>query len=286
MKLETVMVEIVLGCNLRCLHCPVGNWNMFGDRKPSSMTLEIFNKVLQQVPNGCQVHLGAMGEPTLNQDFEKMAELSCNRGHPTFTTTNATRLHEFDTGKLKELFDGITISVDGWQDSYLRHRRNSDWDVVLRNIIKLARAKGKSSITVASIESILTYQDNIKAQDYWANIGVHMCKLPLDNYCGQLILPAELGPCLSSAQRDWKSGKRISCELLSRCMHVNPQGRAFTCCHDLRNDIQLRGINDPGGLVEAWNTDIQKLRDEHSKEEFRFPCSKCNMTRPLLRRES
>lgn len=278
-KLSMAMVEVVLGCNLSCGHCPVGKWSLFGGRKPIRMTMDTFEKVLSQLPDDCQVHLGVMGEPTLNPDFMSMAELSVSQGRPTFTTTNATKLHLMDLPRLKRLMTGLTVSMDGWDESYSAHRSGCEWDVVLSNVHSLIRADGDCDIVVASIESDFTKGDVYRAKDYWENLGVKFTILPLDDYCGQLDLPPGMGKCRTRNGKDW-SGPRKPCELIGRCIHVNPLGRAFTCCHDLRNDIPLRGINDPGGLVSAWEEDMSSLRGRHERLDFPFPCSDCSMTIP------
>lgn len=240
------------------------------------MSFEIFKAILDQIPAGCRIHLGAMGEPTLNPNLIEMAELSSSTGHPTISTTNASRLHLIDAARLKAALVDMTISIDGWNGSYQRHR-NLDWNLVFHNTNFFSKIPGKCKLTIASIDSDITTKDNDQSTPYWESIGAIHSRLPLDDYCGQLALPAELGRCRTNDRRS-TSKPRKRCNLIQDVMHVTFEGRAFTCCHDLQGKIKLGSFNEPGGLQKAWEKDMGELRAKHEKRDFPFPCSACNMT--------
>lgn len=277
-NLKTVMVEVVLGCNLGCKHCPVPTFEqrLFGSRQRGTMSLTTFEKILLQLPPACQIHLGVMGEPLLNPDIAEMSEMSSLVGHPTFLTSNATMLSGTLALKLKNTLDLMVLSIDGWGSSYEKMRPGSTWNTVHDNAVSFLKLPGRCSVNIAQIDSALTLEDNMNSKTYWENLGAKVFRLPLDDYCGQLKMPEYLGFLGGMRKHD---KQRTPCELIQRCMHVTIEGRAFPCCHDLStSSIFARGIDDEGGLRAAWEEDFEVLRDRHRLGNFPFPCSSCSLT--------
>ncbi len=122
--LKSADPRITHACDHECPHC----WaNLYGKH----MTVETFEHVLDLAQeNGLTEIQFTGGEPTLNKQLIKMAEMARNRGFQTILRTHGRHMtREFDkkTGKtwaqaVAENFDEIIVSIDGTAEANFKMR--------------------------------------------------------------------------------------------------------------------------------------------------------------------
>lgn len=138
--------EVSSICNFRCSMCLMGQ---LSDKRPPNMTFEDFKASLDEQYGLIEVKLQGLGEPLLNKDFFKMAELVVQRDIWARTSTNASLLHVNDN--YKKMIDvglgEIQISIDGaTKNTFEKIRVGADFDRIVENVKLIndyARSKGE-----------------------------------------------------------------------------------------------------------------------------------------------
>ena len=111
-RLSIVQYSISAGCNLNCRYCYATD--RVESRWPR-MTLADYRRVTDEV---CELSGHAKftltgGEPLLNKDCMAIARHIKERGHYVDLLTNATLITEENVGEVAEVFDMVTVSMDG-----------------------------------------------------------------------------------------------------------------------------------------------------------------------------
>lgn len=109
---EVYWIDTSSFCNLKCIMCPQHKGL---ERQRSSMTLDLFKKIIDQIyQNNPLVKLYHSGEPFLNKDIFRMIDYANSRGCKTMIHTNATLLDkEMSIKILDSPLDHISFSFDG-----------------------------------------------------------------------------------------------------------------------------------------------------------------------------
>lgn len=107
-------IENVSRCNFRCTMCTVADWPK--GRRAEDMTLQAFERLLDEQVGLLEIKLQGVGEPLLQRDpFFAMIRAARARHIWVRTTTNASLLHLKDN--LRQLVDAdpneIQVSIDG-----------------------------------------------------------------------------------------------------------------------------------------------------------------------------
>lgn len=83
---EMPMMEFttIIGCSVNCKFCPqnlfVKKYFEVNPNRPSNMSLETFEKCLNNLPHDCHLSFGGMSEAFLNDDCGEMLKLACATG--------------------------------------------------------------------------------------------------------------------------------------------------------------------------------------------------------------
>ena len=138
---DSIMIEPISLCNLRCPLCPIGAREL--KRPLGTMTVENFRRILDNVgPQLRTLALWNQGEPTLCEELPEMIRIAHDRGIFTTTSTNGTLLlRENLTDRLIESgLDELIVSVDGIsQETYEHYRVGGQ----LSNVVSGIRALRK-----------------------------------------------------------------------------------------------------------------------------------------------
>src|SRR5438105_1260337 len=137
---QTIHIETVMGCNLRCPMCPVSNTREFmNGREFTYMASTLYRQIIEELSvSGCRhdIWLNQLGEPTLHKQIVEFVRLGRSRGHDVSMTSNGTRL----TPKLSDALiqTGLTrivFSIDGAdQTTYEKIRVGGRYADVVRNV--------------------------------------------------------------------------------------------------------------------------------------------------------
>lgn len=133
--------ENVSRCNFHCTMCKVSEWPK--GRRAADMSLENFQKIIDQQTGLLEIKVQGLGEPTLQgDDFFAMIAYARARHIWVRTTTNASLLHLKDNYR-KLILSGaneIQISIDGADaTSYEAIRQGGNFAKVTENCALLNR---------------------------------------------------------------------------------------------------------------------------------------------------
>ena len=126
-------LEVTNRCNLLCETCP----RTFEDLEPpADMSMELFRKIVDQVPDVARVVLHGVGEPMLVKHLPDMIRYLKARGTHVLFNTNGTllapRKHReiIDTG-----LDELRVSLDAAEAAtFLKVRGKDMFDRIVRNV--------------------------------------------------------------------------------------------------------------------------------------------------------
>jgi MoaA/NifB/PqqE/SkfB family radical SAM enzyme len=279
---DLVMIETVIGCNLRCEMCPVPNSKLLmNGRTTTTMKLETFHRILEEIADKPRrLHLNQMGEPLLNKTIFEFVTLAKKSGHIVSLTTNGTLMNEDIARKLLIAgVDHITFSVDGYEArTYESIRIGANYEEVRSNIEQFCRLRKdlnkNTSVQIDCILSDLTRSEIASMQNYWLNKVDCINAINLDDWAGKHILPSKFGV------RNWvesASGKsRYPCDLLWTTIAISAEGFVMYCCHDYKLLSNLPNVNEKS-LKQIWKDRVSEERKKHCEERIdKDPCVLCD----------
>jgi len=136
---DYIEVETTTYCNMNCKMCE----NTYWDEKPEHMSLENFKFILDQFPKLKWIGVTGIGQSFLNPDFMKMVKL-CKDREIYIEMYDNFRFLDYKKSKkmVKWGLDKIYVSIDAaTEETYKKVRPGSDWNIVMKNIKDMDRAK-------------------------------------------------------------------------------------------------------------------------------------------------
>ncbi len=133
----TMDVEPTTGCNFRCTMCQVSSPGF----KAKNMSLDTFEKLIEQNPQLIKIKLQGMGEPLVNKNFFEMINICDKNGVFVETVTNGSLLNDKNIEKIinSNSIYKVSISVDGsTKKTFENIRVKSNFDNVINNIKNLS----------------------------------------------------------------------------------------------------------------------------------------------------
>ncbi len=162
-----VAVEITHRCNLRCKYCYVGNRS-----NPQTLSLEAIKHIIDDMRDlQCTTLILGGGEPTLHPQFDKILEYAYKKGMTTHIVTNGTTdlpdyLEKYSSEDRHRF--GVTISLDSPKEIHEEMRKNAKFEIIERNIHRLAELGWKPSLqTTVSLENYRYIPDLLKLIKSW-----------------------------------------------------------------------------------------------------------------------
>jgi organic radical activating enzyme len=278
---DLVQIETAMACNLRCPMCPVpfSKENMDG-RGASVMKLDTYREIIRQISDRPRtIGLTIMGEPLINKRIVEFVKIGKAAGHTMALTTNATLLTETLSSELLSAgLDSLTVSFDGAEkETYERIRIGAEYEAVITNVKQYVelrnRINPRSQIHLHCIVSDLTrnQQDGFKAM--WTGLADHITFLTLDDWNGQMELPAEFG--FVEHHINTSEPAPVGCDLLWNVLSFSSGGKPIYCCNDYKLQSALPGIFEQP-IAKTWATDIARERARHAGNAVDSgPCLEC-----------
>lgn len=285
---DLVMIETVVGCNLRCEMCPVPqSKSSMNGRTTTFMSMQTFQAILAAIADKPRkLHLNQLGEPLLNREIAQFVALGKQGGHWVSLTTNGTLMDEETAHRLLQAgIDRVTFSIDGFHAAtYEGIRKGADYEKVRGNVerfCKLKRELGlRTEVQIDCIDSDLTRDEIPLMQKYWLDKVDRLNTIPLDDWAGKHELPVRFG------LRNWVSkagdGSRYPCDLLWTTVSVSAEGRGMYCCHDYKFLSELPSVNETP-LKEIWREQLSRERRKHVTGSIDGePCLHCDAWKTRL----
>lgn len=233
-------------CNNKCPYCTYKRWNLESGKR--SMTIAEFVKYVERMlllgVKG--IILTGGGEPTVNPDFQSIADWLTEQGIHWGINTNFNNLYYVKPDYLK-------VSLDGWAEESYKHSRGvSKYKEVRGNIQKYCKWKKENSPqTSVGIQMVAENADDISSF-YYANCDLDVDYIvirPVESTCGEYYadinhrsrVPEILAQIAYLQKQDSRVKSNFKWQLLDSfqddCigqwaqLAVNEKGEVMYCCH-------------------------------------------------------
>lgn len=166
LKPTKVRIEATNKCNLNCVSCYM-RADKTGEVKYGYLKAEDFKNFLRKNKYIKEVELSDNGEIFLNPELVEIMKIAYEN-KVRLTAENGVNFNKVDDETLDALakykFKKIMIAIDGAsQDSYVKYRRNGNFDKVIENIRKLNEYKKKYNSQYPELEwayIVMSYNEN------------------------------------------------------------------------------------------------------------------------------
>jgi len=258
-KITSIQFEVTNSCNLKCKMCPVNNGMK---RKKGFINFNLFKKILDENP---KVEFGLFfnwGEPLLHPKILEMLTYAKFKGIKTFITTNITLLDSEE--KMKKFLEcdleRITISLDGFEDSYTKIR-GYDYNIVEKRIKDLIRLRNELGLrTKIDINMVIMPETEKYVPEFhkkWSEVVDRI----------------QIQPNISFTPRKRKARCK---EFWRGNVIILWDGKVVPCCVDYEGEMILGNANIEK-LSKIWNSNKAKqYRKMHNKKQFPKVCQNCN----------
>jgi len=122
--LESVYWICTQACNLRCTYC---YQDATIPRRHELSTEEAKDLIAQAAEAGASTFIFTGGEPFVRRDLLELARFSRGCSLATHVITNGYYIAEHNVNQVKEVFDNVTITVDGVREHHDRSRGRGSW---------------------------------------------------------------------------------------------------------------------------------------------------------------
>lgn len=133
-----LQVEPTILCNLECSFCI----NPFLPRERTSLTVEKFTRILDEVPSTTKISLVGIGESLMNKQLFEIIRHAKSRGIQIGTTSNGTFMTDRLLSEILESgLDWLNFSIDGaTKATYEKMRPGATFEEMLANIQRVVTA--------------------------------------------------------------------------------------------------------------------------------------------------
>lgn len=150
-----IYLEVTNRCNLLCETCPR---TFEALEPPADMSMELFTRIIDQVPNLQRVVLHGVGEPMLVRHLPQMIRVLKDRGIYVLFNTNGTLL---SPKKRREMLDSgldeLRVSIDAADAaSFLKVRGRDMFDRIVANVAGLTALQAETGTTLPRVSIWLT----------------------------------------------------------------------------------------------------------------------------------
>ena len=283
MKLERAVVEVFGGCNYSCSMCPQSTGR--GSNWTRKMPLDLFERILDQLPGTPIINLEGSGEPTMAKALPLYVEACTKRGLKSFMYCNGTHLRgQFMRDTIDAGLDFVRFSCIGYNPKLYKQWMSQDrFDYVKSNAIETQNyiTQSNSTCEVSSYHLILDPAQTEYEIEQYRNNWID----PVDcigyiwkqhNWSGNY------DPNYAREPKPKKTcGRPFAPEITVRAGGLGGLNGAVTpCCQTMgppNEDKSVLGHFQNQSFKDIWYGDeYNKLRKAHEMEEWPDYCNNCD----------
>jgi MoaA/NifB/PqqE/SkfB family radical SAM enzyme len=162
-ELKSIGVEITGRCNLQCRHCYMrSSLSAKEDELKTDEWRMFFSEIRKDFGNNVGIRLTG-GEIFLREDIFELLEFLEEEGFVVSVVSNGLLINEENVKKISKLIAGISISLDGFEESHNYLRGGNFYKKTLENIKLLKENKIIPSIKTAVFQKNINELDDFYA---------------------------------------------------------------------------------------------------------------------------
>ena len=278
-----VSLELASACNQWCTYCYHSDAKHLPFTKgimPSTVAFKIIEQSAELGINALKFNW--KGESTLHPEFKTITHYAKTfAGGSVFIDRLTNSNFKFPTNK-DDIFDGlcnqtkVKISFDSFdRDIHNTQRAGGDWDLTFANINKFynypGRIKSKTKMVVQAVRTKLNENEDLVylIKKHWPESGASV----RDMVGGRV--QKDLS-ALEARRRD--PSARQSCLQAHVRLIFNKDGKAFPCCPDIGEKLELGDIRNES-VKEIFNSAYARNLRMELKSGLAFhgdPCLNCS----------
>lgn len=291
-EITSIRLESSTKCQLRCPNCPTGE-HLGKERIVGwgSLQADNFRKLIGENPRIKIVELSNWGEMFLNKDLPAILKHAHENG-VELTAMNGTNFNSVTENMAEALvryqFKQLRVSIDGArQETYVRFRRNGNFDRVIKNIEMVNRYKEKYNSAYPRMFWVFiafTYNEHEIPE---ARAHAERLRMQFDvsyNFDPTYdeIESEHDGPGVPSIS-SWTKERYIKdfvpCPQLWHAPQINFDGNLLGCCHN--TNYGHYGNVFETGLMDCLESEMYTYTKEmilgEQPERADSPCAKCSI---------
>ena len=281
-----IVLENTNVCNLRCIHCPIGNgWTETPHYKPTYMKWKTYKMIIDEISKYQiqQLIFSPEGENLVHPQFIDQLNYAKKNGIEKITViTNGLTLDNraIINNKKSEITnieailsnepEVINISLDAAKkETYEKIRVGSDYHRVWSNIHRLINSRDKENLKTKIMLNIIEQKENNDEvelfKNYWGGLADRILVRPYLNNLG-----------LTPNKSKDKIPERWPCPQLWKRVSINAKGDIRFCVVDW-DDKSVMGNIEKNSIKSIWeNQEYNNLRNCHLNGDFKSGQSICD----------
>lgn len=290
--LGTVALYLTKACNLRCSYCFLDA----GKPHPDELTTQEYVNLLGELRGqGVQTLQWLGGEPMLRPDLFEIAAAGQALDFDMHLLTNGTLATPANARKVKELFQGVQVSLDGLSDVNDEFRGKGSFERITKGLRTLLDADNK-----VVVSCVVTRRNINRLQEYFeylANLGVKNLHFMNLQSCGRGrdapstgVPTFEFAWTLTKLWEQWRDvflipipkllklprrDPKMNCHPGNGVVEIDSIGRVFPCYFFMERGVAAGSIRE-SSLSRIYSDSflLNKLRS--NTVDTRWKCKDCD----------
>ncbi|OGM55831.1 hypothetical protein A3F62_02105 [Candidatus Woesebacteria bacterium RIFCSPHIGHO2_12_FULL_44_11] len=260
-----ILLDVTNRCPLSCIRCPVPILRVQPEYRPGDMSLDLFKKLTDQIPQETILTITGDGEPLVVRALPEMIKTTTEKGITVRLITSGLVMSErVMRGLLEAEVDFMDFSLDAaTKESYDLVRLDSNYDKVVGHVNRFLELRkeiqednSKTKVLVSMIDQPETHNEIPDFFELWQDKVDRVYVRPLHSVAGYVPMEGrnDIG----------NSPDRIPCRILWDRLVVSHKGDVYFCPLGWgRESAMLGNINDQT-IQEIWSGErLKTLREAH-----------------------
>lgn len=278
LPLQTLVLETVAACNLRCAYCVHGA-GLLPRRTPALIDLGLVGRVLAQVGQVQTCYPALWGEPTLHPQLLEILGAVRAHARSVVLTTNGTQVDERTAAGIARRVDRVLVGFPAaTAATYAAICGADQFDAAVRGLRLLAAELPQATSWVYVVTRANEHEIDA-ARALAAQLGVDLLLKPA------WLLPgarAAAAAARALGRYDAAGTPRVdphTCRAFWEALQVLADGRVTTCCYDFGNEVVVGDAGTQHVIDDIWHgAAYAALRAEHTAGRLAGFCQRnCGM---------
>lgn len=262
---EQILLDVTNRCPLSCIRCPQPILRVQPEYVPGDMPYELFQTLVDQIPQGTILTITGDGEPLVVRDLPKMVKYGTDNEVVVRVITSGLIMSERTTRELLEAnVSFMDFSLDAaTKEGYDQVRLDSNFDKVMSNVSRFLAMRDEiqgedpeTKVLVNMIDQPETHDEIPMFHQMWGDKVDRVYVRPLHSVAGYI--PMETHNDTGNPEH------RIPCRILYDRLVVDHRGNVFFCPLGWgRKEAKIGNIKHET-IPQIWNGEtLNSLREDH-----------------------